>query len=511
MPGPSAVEAVARRPASTSAWRGTAPHGLRSGSVQAASARRPPRPQHAARLAQRGAGIEREHVAPAAQDGVDVAVGRSIHSSSSSRNSTFVTPQLGGTRSARASSIASAPSLETSVPPGCDQLGREEARLAEPGRQLEHALARLRLDRVDEPARDGHRGRLEALVARGQPAARALPAVARRRRAARRDRSIRHRRARLTSSRRSSLPDGGARERRRERDLLRHLEARRAARRTCARSSSASACAAVVQDDGRDDRLPPLRVGPPVDAARRRRPGCASSTASTSAGATFSPPVTIVSALRPVTRQAAVARRGRRGRRCAAAVVAARRPGATVGPPTRISPAGASSTRVPEQRDARGLGLARREVATCEQASVRPYVCATGTPASAPCARAARAASGPPPSSAARSAAARAGRRRAGAAERRRDERDERDRSRSIASSTASGSKRSCSTTGRAVDRAAQQDREAADVAERQRAEPALLAGRAPSATRRAERVPQPVAVRQLDRLGLRRSCRTCG
>ena len=85
---------------------------------------------------------------------------------------------------------------------------------------------------------------------------------------------------------------------------------------------------------------------PPRPTAGRARPwtaasataGWASSTASTSAGATFSPPVTIVSALRPVTRSARPVVDSPRS-----PVARPARPRATVGPPTRISPSSASA------------------------------------------------------------------------------------------------------------------------------------------------------------------------
>ena len=57
---------------------------------------------------------------------------------------------------------------------------------------------------------------------------------------------------------------------------------------------------------------------------------------------------------------------------------------------------------------------------------------------------------------------------------------------------------------GRAVDRGAQQDRQAADVAQRQRAEPALV-GVDAERDRAAQRAPEPVAVGEADRLGLGR------
>ena len=76
--------------------------------------------------------------------------------------------------------------------------------------------------------------------------------------------------------------------------------------------------------------------------------------------------------------------------------------------------------------------------------------------------------------------------------------------------STRSVSKRSCRTdAGRRVDRAAQEDRQAADVGERQRAQPAV-GGVDAERRGRAQRAPQPVAVGELDG-PRRRSSRTCG
>ncbi len=138
-------------------------------------------------------------------------------------------------------------------------------------------------------------------------------------------------------------------------------------------------------------------------------------------------------------------------------------------------------------------------VRICEHASVMPYVGATGTPASA--ARSSSAGEiAAPPSSAQRSAGG----------------------SRSPASSSrvsVAGTSETSVGPARvaqrgehaidvealvhdragAVDRRAHQDRQAADVRERQAAEPALV-GVDAERDRRAERAPEPVAVRQRDR-----------
>ena len=71
-------------------------------------------------------------------------------------------------------------------PAGRDELGREQARVAGARRELEHAVAGLRLDRVDEPARHRPRAGLEhravlTPAARGaSPALQARVAVLRR-------------------------------------------------------------------------------------------------------------------------------------------------------------------------------------------------------------------------------------------------------------------------------------------------------------------------------------------
>jgi hypothetical protein len=44
---------------------------------------------------------------------------------------------------------------------GLDQLGREEPGVADPGGEIQDRLARLGLDGVDHPGRDGHRGLAE--------------------------------------------------------------------------------------------------------------------------------------------------------------------------------------------------------------------------------------------------------------------------------------------------------------------------------------------------------------
>ena len=106
----------------------------RSGRSPTGCARRPPggerdapaRPQHAARLAQRRAGVGGEHVAPAAQHPVHDAVSRSIHSSSSTRELDVAARAPPRGRARRRPSPPSRPTGSATA--GRDQLGGEQAR-----------------------------------------------------------------------------------------------------------------------------------------------------------------------------------------------------------------------------------------------------------------------------------------------------------------------------------------------------------------------------------------------
>ena len=206
-------------------------------------------------------------------------------------------------------------------------------------------------DRLDHPARHGHRGALE-----GRRAAPSSP-------------------ARRPPSARGSPPGSLG--------SISQLASQQLAGRACAAATSANAIAFGHLEAGQARRAPASQVvgarrgsvagrrSPPRPRPTRgpARPwtaasataGWASSTASTSAGATFSPPVMIVSALRPMTRSAPSASSAPRS--------PVRRTGpdrgATVGPETRISPSAARRTRVQNSGAPSGRS-------TCEQASVSP-------------------------------------------------------------------------------------------------------------------------------------------
>ena len=99
--------------------------------------------------------------------------------------------------------------------------------------------------------------------------------------------------------RRSSLPEGVRGSAATKLERLGHLERGQPLAQN-ARSWASAAGVAGSQHHARRDRLAPLRGRPALDGASATA-GWASSTASTSVGATFSPPVTIVSACGPVT------------------------------------------------------------------------------------------------------------------------------------------------------------------------------------------------------------------
>ena len=80
-----------------------------------------------------------------------LAVSRSIHSSSSWRNSTLSMPSLGGP-CARDLEHRLGPVARDQRAPGADQLGRHEAGVPGPGGELEHPLARLQT-RARRPSR----------------------------------------------------------------------------------------------------------------------------------------------------------------------------------------------------------------------------------------------------------------------------------------------------------------------------------------------------------------------
>ena len=94
------------------------------------------------------------------------------------------------------------------------------------------------------------------------------------------------------------LARGGARQRRRELDPLRHLEPGQRLGAVAAQLVRRRPRQPLCEDD--DARSPPAATrGPRGRPPRRRRPaGWRSSTSSTSAGITFSPPLTIMSSIR---------------------------------------------------------------------------------------------------------------------------------------------------------------------------------------------------------------------
>ena len=181
----------------------------------------------------------------------------------------------------------------------------------------------------------------------------------------------------------------------------------------------------------------------------------------------------------------------RRGRRCASTGPA---PGATVGPLTRISPSSARRTPVqnsgaPTGRHLRArLGQAVGRARPGRRARPRGRASAGGTARRRAAPSAGRGGSRSPASSRRWSVVGTSETIVAPPS------------GRPSSSRTRSVSKRSWTIAVVAVDRAAQDDRQPADVRQRQRAEPALRGVQA-ERDARPERAPQPVAVGQLDRL----------
>ena len=136
-----------------------------SGSWPTGCARARPTPR--ARAGRRGAAPagspaaprrdRRRTSAPAAEHGVDARRSRDRstrdRAAGTRRSSDSRAP---GRARARRRASASAASVEISVPPGLDQLGGQEPRVARPGGELEHALAGLQRELLDHPDRHGH-------------------------------------------------------------------------------------------------------------------------------------------------------------------------------------------------------------------------------------------------------------------------------------------------------------------------------------------------------------------
>ncbi len=201
-------------------------------------------------------------------------------------------------RSRAPSSIASAWSETITSPTGSDELRGEQPGLPQPRRQLEHPLAGLGRDGVDHPVRDRRPERVDQ-----SPVAGASPEAAASQ-FSRLERAVGFGVEAHASSLRSSLPErvrgsGSPRERNPLRDLVRRERPRavgaqlldaRARRRRRPRAATTTALTASPHCSSATPNTPASSTG-----------GWLSSTDSTSAGATFSPPLMIVSARRPST------------------------------------------------------------------------------------------------------------------------------------------------------------------------------------------------------------------
>ena len=159
---------------------GIVAHGLRSARSQTANAARPEgrSTRRISRAAASGSTISM--IPHRHRTASTLAASRSIHSSSSWRNSTFEIP--GGLRSLAGHSDhglgAVAGDQDAS---GLDQLGGHEARVPGPCGELEHPLAGLQRQRVDHRHRDRHPPVTDPIGPLAPAGRRLLPHVAARR------------------------------------------------------------------------------------------------------------------------------------------------------------------------------------------------------------------------------------------------------------------------------------------------------------------------------------------
>ena len=143
------------------------PHGQRDAPAGA---------QHAARLAERRGRVGHQHVAPAAQHGVD-ARHRQVDPFGVEHLELDVAQAERGRALARAGEHRLGLVGDDRAADRRHQLGGEQAGLPQPGRQLEHPLAGLRGDRVDQPVRDRRAELAQQLLAAHPAGGRLFPAL----------------------------------------------------------------------------------------------------------------------------------------------------------------------------------------------------------------------------------------------------------------------------------------------------------------------------------------------
>ena len=319
------------------------------------------RAQHAARLAQRGLRIDHEHEAPAAQDavqagGVEVDALRVDLLEADVVDPELLRPLLGGGEHLRREVGGD------ERPARLDELGGQEAGVARAGGELEDRVPGLRVDRVDEPGGDGQRGAAQVVAVR-VPAGGLLPPV--RAALSALGGGIGHGCGTLAQVGPAQLAGLRARQRLDQLEGLRHLE-------------RGEPPGAVVAQLRRPSTVSPGRgttsavtASPHSGSARAKTAasataGCAARIASTSAGATFSPPVRIMSPLRPVTtRRPSGSRRPRSPVRRLPRLL-------TVGPETRISPSSATAMPTPVSGRPAVQRSPGSATVTVEHACVRP-------------------------------------------------------------------------------------------------------------------------------------------
>ena len=282
-PGRVGIAAARRAPRSTSSRDGQhAPGVLLAAPVQAASATRARRAEHAARLAQRGLGIGHQHVAPAAQDAVearrldvDARLGVDLLEAHVA-DAELLGAALGGLRASRARSRSRSASRRA-------RSARPRAARCRPCRRPARAACGPAAGRSRRSSRPRPASSRRAARRAATPSPRpARPSACGSARGSRQ--GAPRRRATLAQVGAADLARLGARQLVDELERLRDLEARASRSRQCARSAAcgrsarrrAATTSAVIAS-------PQSGCGRAKTAASATS-GCSASTASTSAG-----------------------------------------------------------------------------------------------------------------------------------------------------------------------------------------------------------------------------------
>ena len=168
--------AAAHSPCSPRTSSGTVSHGLSSAASQTASASASAASQHAPGFAQRGRRVDHQHVAPAAEHGVDA---RQLQVDPLAAEHAVGDVRQAERRAARPRELDHRLRLVAAdqLAAGLDQARRREADLPRPGREVEHAEARAQLGGREQPRRDGSGLLAPDVALAAPPGRRRLPAL----------------------------------------------------------------------------------------------------------------------------------------------------------------------------------------------------------------------------------------------------------------------------------------------------------------------------------------------